>query len=105
MSINKLIKKLKKFYQQTFNPTEDEINFDSFTKFTLLIFRMIMFDFKCLDEKATLKIKVNYYARKFFNMFAIASCIVSVIQVIMFGIFNSGNFEVVVRHCFLHLYF
>ena len=97
MSINKLIKKLKKFYQQTFNPTEDEINFDSFIKFTLLIFRMIMFDFKYLDENETLKMKVNYYTRKFFNMFAIVSCIFSVIQVIMFGIFNSENFEVVVR--------
>ena len=97
MSINKLIKNLKKFYRKTFNPTEDEINFDSFIKFTLLSFRMILFDFQYLDENATLKMKVNFYARKFFSMFAIASCIFSVLQVIMFAIDNSGNFEVVVR--------
>ena len=41
--------------------------------------------------------KVNYYTKKFFYMFAIASCIVGVIQLIMFGIVHSENFNVIIR--------
>ena len=58
---------------------------------------MILFDFQCLDENATLKMKAKYYTKKFFNLFAIVSCIVAALQIIMFGIVNSGNFDAVIR--------
>ena len=94
---NKFITKLKKFYREKFNPSENEINFDAFTKFTLLSFRMILFDFKWLDENTTLKTKANYYGKKFFNIFAIISCIVGALQIITSGIVNSGNFDILIR--------
>ena len=97
MPINKLIIKWKKFYRQIFNPAENEIKFDTFTKFTLLSFRMILFDFQCLNENATLKMKVNHYGKKFFIASAIASVMVSAFQAIIFGIVNSENFDVVIR--------
>ena len=97
MPIHKLILRLKKFCGKTLNSDNDEINFDSFTKFTLLSFRMILFDFQCLDENATLKMKAKYYGKKFFNMFAIVSCIFGALQIITFGIVNSGNFDVLIR--------
>ena len=88
---------LKKFYRETFNPSEDEINFDSFTKFTLLFFRMSLFDFKCLDENANFKTKAKYYGKKFFNVLAIISCLAAALQIITFGIVNSGNFDILIR--------
>ena len=97
MPFNKLIIKMKKFYRQIFNPHEDEINLDTFTKFALLSFLMIFFDYQHLNENASLKIKFNYYAKKFFNMFAIVSLFVASFQIIMFGIVNSANFNVVIR--------
>lgn len=60
------ILKLKFFSQR-----EEEINFDSFIKFPLLIFRIIFVNFKPRPANGTIKEKIKYYARRTYNKFAI----------------------------------
>ena len=53
------------------NPVEEEINFDSFMKFPLLLLRIPVVAFTPLPERATLKEKINYYSRRTYNIFLI----------------------------------
>lgn len=94
---HKMLMKVNKFYRELFEVPEEEINFDSFIKFPLLIFRMLLIDFIPLSENATLRMKLKYYAKKLFNCFCMIFCVISTIQIIAYGVNDSGNFEVVVR--------
>ena len=58
---------LIKSLQDLFNQTEEEINFDSFTKFSLFLFRLVFIKFNPLTEEATLKEKIVYYTRTTYN--------------------------------------
>ena len=89
--------KLKKVYQKTFNLSEDEINFESFIKFPLFFFRLVLIDFEVLSDDASFKMKFKFYARQFLSWFILLSCIVGVLQFMAFGVVNSDNFNVVVR--------
>ena len=88
---------LKILYRKTFNLSEDEINFDSFIKFPLLFFRMILFDFESLNGNVTLKMKIKNYAKQFLTWFFLIACIAHVLQLIAFGVINKYNFFTVIR--------
>ena len=95
--LKKYLKKIKHVYRETFNPPEDEINFECFLKFPLLLLRLIQFDFQLLNESATLKMRIKYYARKCFNLFCLLSYISFLLQFTAYGITHSDNFDVIVR--------
>ena len=88
---------IKSFYQKTFNPPEDEINFDSFFKLPLLSFRLIQFDVQGLSENANSRKKIKYFARKCFNWLCLVFCFFLILQFIVFIVVNSDISEVVVR--------
>ena len=91
------ISSLKKFYRKTFNLSEDEINFESFIKFPLFFFRLVLIDFEVLSDDASFKMKFKFYARQFLSWLFLLSCIVGVLQFMAFGIVNSDNFNIVIR--------
>ena len=86
--------KIKKIYDEIFNPTE--INFESFTKLPILLFRMILLDFQPISENATFKMKVKHYLRKCLSWFAIVSCTLSAYQIIFYAVSHSKNFDAVI---------
>ena len=87
----------KKKYQEYFNVLEDDISFDSFIKFPLLFFRIILFDFSPLNHDASLIMKIKFYAKKFFNYFCLVYFLIGMLQLLFYGVFNSDNFHFVVR--------
>ena len=86
----KLLIKVKKLYQETFNPPEDKIDFISFLKFPLLSFRLIFFDLQPLSENATSRMKLKYFTRKCLNWF----CVLTLFFV---PVTNSEDFDLLVR--------
>ena len=93
----KLIRKIKKLYRKTFYPQEDEITFDSFTKFFLFFFRLILLDLEPLSENANLLAKINHYAIKGFKWLRVLFLNLTVVQLMAYGIFNAKNFEGIIR--------
>ena len=73
-----------------FNPVEDEINFDSFIKFPLLLFRVAFINFNPLHERANLKEKISYYARRSYNKFMIVCCVWTIISKVILVV-NSAD--------------
>ena len=97
MADAKLFLNLKQTYRKVFNLSEDEINCESFIKFPLFFFRLVLIDFEVLSDDASFKMKFKFYARQFLSWFILLSCIVGVLQFMAFGVVNSDNFNVVVR--------
>ena len=95
--LRKYLIKIKNLYRKTFNPTEDEINFDSFFKFPLLFLRLVQFDFQPLSQSASLRIKIKHFARLCYNIFRFVSYILVPLQCIAFGVAHSDNLDIVVR--------
>lgn len=58
-----------------FNTPEDEIGFDTFTKFSFLVYRLALFGFKPLDEKASFRRKfVHLLKRTYFKILLVSQC-------------------------------
>ena len=76
-----------------FNPEEDEINFDVFTKFSLLIFRFVLFKFMPLPEGATLRQKVVHFARLNYYRFTLVLCFIAFILMSSHTVVNADNLE------------
>ena len=89
--------KWKNFYKNIFDPPEDEIKFDNFFMFSFLSLRLVFLEPQHLNVNATLKIKVQFYARKLFNVFCLLTHNASIIQLIVYGAIHYGNFDVLVR--------
>ena len=61
------------FLANIFNPRENEIDFNSFIQFPLLMFRVACVNFKPLPESPTIKEKISFYARRFYSFFVIVN--------------------------------
>lgn len=61
-----------------FHPIEDEITFDSFTKFTIALYRLVLFDLNPLDENATLRERIVYRVKQFYFKFCIVGLITAI---------------------------
>lgn len=75
-----------------FNPAEDEINFNSFTKFPLFLFRLLFFGFKPASEIASLSTRIAYSLRMCYFKFIIVCLVVAIASMIGYAIVNSDNF-------------
>lgn len=54
---------MAEFFKKMFDPPVDEINFDSFTKFPLLLFRLMFFKFEPLSINSSVKEKLVQFLR------------------------------------------
>lgn len=75
-----------------FNQIESEINFDSFVKFPLFVFRLVFIKFDPLPASAAKKEKFKYYARRAYNMLTIMCFVISVLSKFVLVI-NSENVQ------------
>lgn len=76
-----------------FNPPGDEITFESFVQFSLVMLRMLFFDFEPLIENASFKKKVEYYSRMAFFAFCLLCSVVIFYQLIAYAVLHSDDFE------------
>ena len=83
---------VKLFKQRNSNEAENEINFESFTKFALFMFRFVLFDFKPLNENASRKQKLI----RFFRRVHVKACMIghasAVLSAVGYPMTHSGNF-------------
>lgn len=75
-----------------FNVAEDQIDFDSFVKFSLLMFRVVFFNFRPLNDNATIVMKVKYYAMMTYYGLCMLVFFVAMVQMIVYAITHSDNF-------------
>lgn len=75
-----------------FNPSEDEINFESFMKPSLFLFRLVWFDFEPRKVAATRKEMLKYYAKIAFFILCVVTIISAVILMSTHSIVNWDNF-------------
>lgn len=80
LSSMECLKKFKKLLE-AFNPRDDELGFESFAKFPLFFFRLVLFDLKHFEENASLRTKVKFYARGFLFRIGVILCIIGTIQI------------------------
>ena len=92
-----LIKKCKQFYQKTFDPTEDEINFESFSKFPLFFLKLFFYDFQQLSEHANMRMKVKHNTKRIFNRFCLMSLVVGTIQTVNYSFTHSDDFNTIIH--------
>lgn len=83
---------MAKFWKlKFFNPQEDEINFDDFTKFAFLMCRIVFFKFMPLSKSATLKEKVGHYARVSFVRITLVLCAVAFYLMVCHTVVNADD--------------
>ena len=97
MELKKLLTNIKNLYRKTFDLSEEEINFDSFTKLSLFFFRLILLDLQPLSENATLLLKVKKFGKKCLMWLQISSVIIGVMQLSAYGFVHPDNFFNVMR--------
>lgn len=74
-----------------FNTPEDEINFDSFTKFSFFVFRLMMFKFKPLSGNESLREKFLHFMRISYMRFCLFMQFYAFISFVIVMILNAGN--------------
>lgn len=76
-----------------FNPTEQEINFDSFIKFPVFCFKLALFDFEPLNESPTILARLQSFLRTSFNALSIlAGFLVGELSLCMYSLLIADNF-------------
>lgn len=80
-----IVKKFKSF----FNPTEDEIDFDSFIKFPLFLFKIVAFDIEPMETNA--KEKQSRQVRKFYFIFYYSAICLGIFQATVYGFVHSDE--------------
>lgn len=75
-----------------FNPSEDEINFDSFVKFALFMFRLVWLDFEQLGENASWKQRLAYEVKNIFVKIELFAFGVATASIFGYAVINSDNF-------------
>lgn len=78
---------------KTFNPPEDEINLESFKQFSLLTFRLLLFNFNPLGDGADLKEKFVHFAGIIYFWFRLVSFLVAAFCMFADGFDNFDEFE------------
>lgn len=91
-----LLKKLKNYYKK-FTAPENEIGFDSLVKFPNRFFRLVFFDFETLSADANVKDKAEFYSKRLVYFSGLFGCVVGIIQVILYCVVHSTDFDVLVR--------
>lgn len=77
-------------FKLLFNQPEEEIDIESFKRFSLFSFRLAFVDFRPLPEGASRKEKLEYFARDFYHKICIYSwCVALVSKIIL--VFNFSN--------------
>ena len=78
--------KMAEFFKvKFFNLAEDEIDFNSFTKFALLLFRIFGLDFRPMTEAVTLKSRIAYNVKLSFAWICLICFSVSTIQSLLYA--------------------
>ena len=75
-----------------FNTAEEQINFDTFIKFSLLMFRVVFFNFRPLSDNATLEMKIKYYAMMTYFGLSLLVFFIAIPQMILYAIVHSDDF-------------
>ena len=78
---------------EVFNTSEDEITFESFTRFSLLLFRTLWFNFKPLQSDASLKEKFKYHAKVNYNRVCLFGFLIDGLFIMAYAIINANDFE------------
>lgn len=77
-----------------FKPREDEIDFNSFVKFSHFTFKLVFFDFRPIDENASSYEKfVNSFKKFYFRLWTLSSCLATV-SFITYFVTNLDDFVV-----------
>ena len=93
--MNSFTLKIRNFYRIHFKPAENEINFESFTRVSIFFLRILCLDFNSLSKNSNLKMKLNHYRKKFFNLLCLIFLFLGVIQLIAYGMVHFVNFSTV----------
>lgn len=75
-----------------FNPPDSAINFQSFLKFSELIFKFFFFNFQPIEETAAFKKKAIHAAKLLYFRFVIVTFSMSVAMFAAYGLTNMDNF-------------
>lgn len=77
------------------SPSKDKINFESFTRFALFMFRFVLFDFKPLDEDASGQQKLVRLLRRSHVKVCMIGHALAVISAVGYPINNNADFVAV----------
>ena len=81
------------FKDNLFNLAEDEISFESFTRFSLLLFKLVGFDFQPMAERADRMAKLTYILRSWIAWVCLLTFVIGIFQlVVMTFIVDSNDF-------------
>lgn len=83
---------VKCFSLKVFNPTEEEINFDSFVKLPLLCFKFVFFKFKPLAVNPNFREKLQHFASLNSIRLVLCALILAVISLTIYTVLNAGDF-------------
>ena len=81
-----------KLKNKIFHEPEDEIDFDSFVRFALLLYKILIFDFAPLQEDASFWKRTLYFIRDVYVRIYLVCFILCFISMIAFGVVNSDDF-------------
>lgn len=97
MFCDKFLQHLKNLRQRFSNNEKDDISFESFMKYPIFFTRMLLLDLKPSEASPTLKEMIKWKARKFFYLFSLISCFIGFLQVVIYSVIYSDDFDVIVR--------
>lgn len=84
-----------KFFEffEMFNPPEEAINFDSFIRFPLLLFKLVLYDFDPLPANPTVCERIKHIAKMSFSLMCLLGLILAETSMCMFPFLTAENFE------------
>lgn len=80
------------FKFKIFNPSEDEINSSSFVKFSLFMFRLVLFVFEPLSGSENWKQRFAYEAKLVYVKVVLLALALGTMSMVAFAVLNSDNF-------------
>lgn len=86
------------FKVKMFNPSEEEINFDSFIKFTLFCFKLVFFDFAPLTASSSNREKYQNTAKICFCRMCLFVFVLAIISMCNYSLFIAEDFVTASRN-------
>lgn len=80
-----------KFKNKVYNEPEDEITFDSYIRFSLCMFRGVLFDFQPLNEASVWK-RFVYFIKGLYVRLNLSCIIICCLSMMAYGLANADNF-------------